>query len=84
MTWFFDHWISILAVLTSLVYGWVLYRVMNTRKETRNNLVPPEVREHSHNVANEATIVRAVVKRISNTPDPIKSLIDVMSKSGKQ
>ncbi len=79
MIWMPEHeWVAILAVLTSIAVGWAVYRVARTKRETKENLVPSEVREHSHAVANEATALRGGLRRIAHAADPLKALVDTV------
>jgi hypothetical protein len=79
MTGLSEQWVAILAVATSLAIGWMISRVARARRQVRQNLVPHEVRERSHEVANEATKLRAGLKRISDSPDPIRALVEAMA-----
>jgi hypothetical protein len=74
-----ENWIAVLAVGTSLTIGWMILMVARRRCRARNNLVPHEVRERSHEVANEATKLRAGLRKIANSPDPISELIHAMA-----
>jgi hypothetical protein len=79
MTGLSDQWIAVFAVVTSLAIGWMIFRVARARRRVRENLVPHEVRERSHEVANEATKLRAGLRRISKSSDPIKALVEAMA-----
>jgi hypothetical protein len=74
-----DQWIAILAVATSVAIGLIVLRVVRTRRHIRENLVPHNVREKSHEVANEATKVRASIHRIKRSKDPLTEFISVMT-----
>lgn len=78
MTILSEQWVAILAVASSLVIGWLIFRVARVRRRARQNLVPHEVRERSHEVANEATKLRAGLRRISESSDPIRALVEAM------
>jgi hypothetical protein len=53
--------------------------VARRKRRARENLVPKEVRELSHEAANEATKLRAGLRRIAKSPDPIAELIHAMA-----
>lgn len=74
-----DTWVAVLALTSSLVIGLLVARVIRVRRHARDNPVPHEVRKQSHAVANEATVVRATLQKITKARDPIAELIETMA-----
>lgn len=68
-------WTSIASVIFLTAIALILYRILKTRQERKNNLVPESVREHSHEQANETTKLRSGLRRIANSPDPLAELV---------
>lgn len=67
--------IILFAVWTVLGIAWVAWKRHQTIVEVASNPVPHEVREHSHQVKNEVTSVRAGLQRIAGADDPLDALV---------
>ena len=71
-----DIFIAGLAgVVLLVVWLWALQRV----RAVRNRAIPDEVKERSHEVKNEVMKIRAGLRQISKSPDPVRALVDAMT-----
>lgn len=69
--------VAILVIaLTLAISVAILYRAMLRVYRIRTELVPPEVRDKSHEVKNEVMKTRAGLRSIASSPDPIRALIE--------
>ena len=66
----------IYAVVTSAAIGYEIFRVARAWRDVREHPAPPEVREKSHGVANEAAKVQAELRQISKMPDPFREIVN--------
>lgn len=73
-----DFTLISLAIGTSTAIGLIIYRVSRTWRIVRDDPVPSEVREHSHAVANETTVVRAGLQRLKKERDPLTALVEAI------
>ena len=64
------------SVITSGVIGYQIFRVSRAWRHVREEPAPPEVREKSHGVANEAAKVQAELRQIGKTADPFSEIIN--------
>lgn len=79
-----DESVAILALVTSLVIGWIVLRRTKHMFDRPDNPLPPEVRERSHAVANEATAVRANLRQLAKAPNPIAELIRTIARKRQE
>lgn len=71
-----EIWFIVVGSITMITFwGWAVIRVRIAR-ETK---VPDEVRDTSHAVKNEVMQVRAGLKQISKSPDPVRALVIAMT-----
>ena len=70
-----DQWVLLSTVITSLVVGYLVWRVAVVWRKVRADPLPPEVRERSHAVANEAAVVSAGLRFLKNKEDPLAELV---------
>lgn len=70
-----DEALVILAIVTSAIVGHQVYRVAKAWVSVRDELVPPEVRESSHAVANEAMVVRHHLRQVAKSDDPLAEMV---------
>lgn len=71
-----EIWFVVIGGIAMIVFwGWAIIRV----KIAREKKVPDEVSKTSHEVKNEVMKVRAGLKEISRSPDPVKALVDAMT-----
>lgn len=71
-----EDWIMVLVVMTFVSVGAIVFRMVRARRQVDE---PPAVREGSHEVANEATKVRAGLHKISQSQDPLQELLSRMT-----
>jgi hypothetical protein len=74
------------AVIALFIFGSVwMFMALHYRERRKRDaikqqpIVSPEVRSASHGLSNEATKLRAGLKRISESPDPIRALVEAMA-----
>lgn len=68
-----NYWALLLALLTAGVIGWIVCH--SVRKSKEIGTVPDEVRNGSHEAANEATKLQYHLREIANAPDPVRELM---------
>lgn len=66
-------WMSLLVIGSLLAIGWIVCHSAKKSKEFREPA--KEVREKSHEVANETTKVQYHLRQIANAPDPVRELM---------
>ena len=72
--------IMVFIVISAWTFIALHYRTLRKRDQIRSEpIVSPEVHAASHNLSNEATKLRAVTKRISESDDPIGALVSAMT-----
>lgn len=74
-------WITLLTLATVIVSGYQIHRVTKAWRDVRDEPVPPEVREKSHAVKNEASVVQAGLKQVAKMEDPLGELAARLKKA---